>query len=141
MKRWLITFLGGFNDIDEVIAHIKSSNDEQAKFKILTEAVAHLFNGITSQDILREENGQMIFRGRPITQSEKDLIEAEAKQFMNSTFWRILRMDIRWQINKKLFVDANTNTDIVWGKLLVFYDDIIKTRLYQLTGKKIDTVL
>lgn len=141
LRKYIIEKLGGFADIDSAIASLRESGDERTRSRILTEAVKHLFNAISSEDILKEQDGHLTFRGRSMTQAEEDLLRAEAQQFMRSTLWRVLRMDIRWQINKKMFVESTVATDVLWGKLLLFYDDIVKTRLQQLTGQKIDTII
>lgn len=141
MRKWLIEKLGGFPDLDSAIASIKAMDDLKRKHKVLTEAVKHLFNAIGPEDILREEKGVFIFRGKPMTQAESDLLRAEAEQFVGSKLWRVLRMDVRWQLNKKMFIEPNITMDVLWGKLLLFYDDIYKTRLQKLAGKKIDSMV
>lgn len=142
MRKWIIEKLGGFGTLDSAIAHIKKTDDVLRKHEILTEAVKHLFNAIGPDDILRVgENGRLIFRGKPMTEAEEDLLRAEAHQFVDSKLWYVLRMDARWQINKKLFVEPNITMDVLWGKLLMFYDDIYKSTLKRLVGKKIDSVL
>lgn len=57
----------------------------------------------------------------------------EAIMFKQQKLWKVLRMDIKYNLGKKMFEEARCNEDILWGQLLTFLDDIIQTRIKQLT--------
>lgn len=132
MKKYLIELLGGFPDLQSAIKFIKKSNNETAKNEILTEAVKHLFNTISSEDILRFEDGNYIFQGRPLLPDEMQQLKAEAKMWNASKLWKVIDKDVKFQLNRKLYNEANITTDILWGKLIAYYHDIISTRLNKL---------
>lgn len=130
MVRWLIEKLGGFATLDDAIAHIKTTNDETRKHEILTLAVSRLFNTIGADDILRmNEAGQWMFKNRPLTADEVQAFKEEAVFFKQSRLWRVLSLDVKYQLNKKMYEEANLTVDVMWGKLLLYYHDIIRTRL------------
>lgn len=129
MKKYLIELLGGFPDLDSAIQFIKKTNNETAKNAILTEVVKNLFNTISSEDILRYEDGEYIFQGRPLLPDELQQLKAEAEFFRKSKLWKVIDKDVKFQLNRKLYNEANITTDILWGKLILYYHDIINTRL------------
>lgn len=134
MRHWLIKQLGGFPDFDAALKSIKDMNDAEKKHQVLTEAVKHLFNAIGPDDVLRRdaESGVLIFRGKPMLEVQEAQLVEEARQLLGMKLWQILRMDARWQFNKKMFYESRVNEDLVWGKLLIFYDDIIRNVLNKL---------
>lgn len=129
MRNWLIKKLGGFVDIDEAINSIKDSKD---KHKILTLAVKDLYNTITKDDILTENNGVWYFKGKPVEGNIKKVLIAEAENFKNSKLWSVLQDDIKYQSNKKMYTDSVSIDDIIAGKLWLLTLDTFKTRLNSL---------
>ena len=101
MKNWLIEKLGGFADIDSAIEAIKEK-DGKEKYRILSLAVKNLFNTISSEDILKEnEYGQWRFQDKLLQDEEKKLLIEETKQFLNTRLWKVLQKDVEYQANKK----------------------------------------
>ena len=129
MKNWLIKKLGGYADLDSAIDAIKSSNDLGRKNKLLTEAVKRLFNTIDADDVLKITADGWMFQDRKLSELETSELKQQAIQLTGMKLWRVLRMDIKYQLNKKMFEESNITTDLLWGKLMLFYDDIIRTRL------------
>lgn len=132
MKKWLIEWLGGYPDFMSAIKALKKSDDVPAKNALLTEAVKHLFNAIDANDILHKEKGQHVFMGRVLTESEYTSLCSEAQNLVGMRIWRVLKMDIRYQLNKKMFEESNITVDVMWGKLVLYLDDIIRTRLQKM---------
>lgn len=129
MKNWLIKKLGGYTSVKDAIESVK---DEESKHQILTEAVVHLFKAIGPDDILRVEGKQWFFEGKPLMESDVAALKQEAHQLLGMKIWRVIKLDIRYQLSKKMFEEANVELDLVWGKLIMFLDDIIRTRLQKM---------
>ena len=129
MKRYIIQLLGGFPDIDSAINHIKEINDLDKKREILTEAVKKLYNAINVDDILQQQKDGWLFQGKPLTSVEVQQLREEANYISGMKLWRAIKLDIRWQLSKKMFEDARVQDDLVWGQLLKFLDDIIRQRI------------
>lgn len=132
--RWLISFLGGYPDVDSALSDIKK-DDFPRKNEILTEAVKHLFGTISHDDILRFKDGSYWFEGRPLTREELVELKADAEIF-DSKLWRVVQKDVEYQLRKKMFEEASITEDMLWGKLLTFLNDIIKTRIKSLRTLK-----
>lgn len=129
-RKWLIEKLGGYPDIASAIEAIKEK-DYKERYKILTLAVQKLFNTIGADDILQvqEGTGQWIFKGKALTDGEKSLLIAEANQFLGSKLWNILKADIEYQANKKMFRESESTEHLTAGKFWLFTLDAFKTRL------------
>lgn len=115
MKNKLIKLLGGYT-----------------KDEVLTRAVKKLYNTIGSEDILREEMGQWTINGKPINDAIKKLLVSEAQIFLKSRLWQVLQTDIKYRANKVMFEKAQTEQDLIAGKLWLYTIDSIKTRLESL---------
>ena len=126
MKTKLIEKLGGYPTVEDAIESIKSREDKNT---ILTLAVKRLFNTISEDDILKEKDGQWFFMGRAISEGEKKLLISEAKTFLSMKLWDIIQKDISYQANRKMFLLAENELDIISGKLWTYTLDCIRTRL------------
>lgn len=133
IRRSIIEWLGGYPDFDSALAQLKKSDDLLAKNRLLTEAVKKLFNTIGADDILKtDEQGMWTFQGKPMSPADMIGLKEEAKILRGMKLWRVLKMDIKYQLNRKMFEESRITEDVVWGKLILFHDDIIRTRLQKL---------
>jgi len=129
IKKFIIEKLGGYVSIETAIDAIREE-DTKTKYRILSLAVKKLYNTISEDDILKEnEYKQWTIAGKPINQGEKNLLIAEAKQFLNTKLWKVLQKDIQYQANRKMFILGKSEIDMIAGKLFLYTLDCIKTRL------------
>lgn len=127
LRAQLIHRLGGYVSAESAIAAITSPKEKR---RILTLAVKRLFNTISADDILQDGGGgQWIVAGRPISSGERDRLVAEAERFGDSKLWEVLQLDLRYQANKKMFLQSQSDDDLTAGKLWAFTIDAIATRL------------
>ncbi len=128
MKDWLIRLLGGYPTIYDAIYDI---DDKEDKHEILTEAVKHLFNTISVEDILREDitTKQWYFKDKGLSDAKKKSLIAEATSFLNSGLWKMLKADVLYQANKKIFILSRNDLDLIMGKSWTLVFDCITTRL------------
>lgn len=133
MRKYIIELLGGFSSFDDAIEHVKKTNNEAAKNALITEAVKKTFNIISADDILKmDERGQWYFTGKPLTPADILSLKEEARILRGMKLWRILRIDIQYQLNKKMFEESRLMQDLISAKLLSYLDSIIRTRLQSL---------
>lgn len=102
------------------------------KDEVLTEAVKELYNTIGAEDILQEDHGTWLFKGKPLNDATKKLLISEAQVFVNSKLWAILQDDIRYRSNLMMFERSKTEQDLIAGKLWLFILDSLNTRLKSL---------
>ena len=126
MRRWIIRKLKGFATLDEAL-------EATDRNRVLSLAVARLFNTIGAEDILREVDGKWLFLDKPLNDSRKNLIQAEAKQLVESEIWKVLSVDLRWQANKKMYLLAENEMHVATGKLWTLMLDCFETRLNSLS--------
>lgn len=132
LKIWFIEKLGGFPTIEDAIEEIREK-DRDEKYEILTTAVKKLFNALGPEDILQQnERGQWLISGREMSKEEANILIAEAQKLLDSKLWKILQADVKYQINKKMYVESKTQGDMIAGKLGYYIFDVINTRLKNL---------
>jgi len=129
MKNWLIKKLGGYPDIDSALRVVNEHDDRN---KILTEAVKRLFNIIGIEDILQEKPDGWYLADKKMDKAQVGLLFAEGTHFKRSKLWKALQIDIKYQANKMMFLNAETKEQIAGGKLCQFILDTISTRLGQM---------
>lgn len=122
IKKWITT--------DDCINHIRSIESLDEKHRVLTVAVKDMFNAVTADDILRQQpDGSWGYADKKLHREQAQMIAKQMEGFKKSELWKILKLDIRYQANKKMFVDSQSNTHHVFGKSLLWFIDIIETRL------------
>lgn len=132
LKDWIIRSLGGYTDIDSAIEAIKERGSAE-RYTILTLAVKKLFNTIDANDILRiHEDGSWMCEGKPLNKAMQQLLIAESKQIVGMELWKVLQLDIKYQSNRKMYLLAKDEMQIVAGKLWMFTFDALKTRIESL---------
>ena len=141
MRRWIIEKLGGhvdgFRNLDEAIQYIRDTQDLAHKHEILTLAVKKLFNTIGEADILKTySQNTWTLQGRPLREAEIGQLKAEVAQFKTTRLWQVMQLELNYWANKKMFITSETVDDLVAGKLLVYYVDIVKSFLKRIEGKQ-----
>ena len=133
LREWIIVLLGGqikgFKDVDEAIEHIRNTDDVTRKYQILTLATKKLFNTISSEDILKQnEDGSWMLEGKPLTQLEVKSLKSEAQAIQNTRLWKVLDKDVKYHCNQKMRA-ATTILELESAKVIEYTWDILKTRL------------
>lgn len=106
------------------------------KEDVLSEVVKDLYNTISADDILKEENGQWTFKGKVLQEQEKKLLIAEAQIFLKTRLWKVLQADIKYRSNLRMFEHSKTEVDLLAGKLWLYTLDCFKTRLESLDKQR-----
>ena len=139
MREWLIKFLGGYTEqgfltTDDFIEHIRLLGLRE-KNVILTLAVRRLFNTISEDDILKQNSDSTwMFEGKPLTKGEINSLKMQAKDYIDSRLYKVISKDITYQANRKMFIDSQGEIDLTAGKLLLFYNYIVNTRLKNMSN-------
>lgn len=128
LRSLFIHKLGGYVDLDDAMRGLKREDREY----ILTNAVARLFNTVGPDDVLSFTNGFAQFKGKKLQEEEFKLIQEEAKAFYKTTLWNVLENDIKFEANKRMFLQSQDVVDITAGKLFLFTLKIISGRLKKL---------
>lgn len=108
---------------------------KEQKQEMLTMAVRKFFNTISADDILKEKDGQWFYEGRAMNEASKKLLISQAEVLTGWQLWKILQDDIRYQANKRMFLDSKTENDLIAGKITLWTLDVINTRLKKMTTK------
>ena len=111
MRNWLIKILGG------------STKDE-----VLTEAVIRLHNTVSVQDVLRLEEGKLMYGVKQLTTAEYAILQEQVRSFQKSLLFKVLDLDLKYNCNQ-LMREATNIQQLETAKVTEFVFDIIKTRL------------
>lgn len=107
------------------------------KQDVLTERVKDLFNTINEEDILQElKGGDWRFEDKKIEKPTQELLIAEARRLLSSALWKVLKKDVQWQANKRMFLKGQGEMDMIMGKAWLYVLDCIKTRLESLNKER-----
>jgi hypothetical protein len=133
LRQQIIVKLGGYVDVDSALESVNVKD----KYHILTLATKRLFNTIGPDDILKvSDAGQWMLEGRPLSEGDKNLLIAEAHYLLDTKLWKVLQLDIKYQSNRKMYLLAQSEIDIIAGKMWQYTLDAIKTRLHSMKAGK-----
>lgn len=128
-RKLLIEKLGGYATIGDAIECIRKKELKERNI-ILTFAVKKLFNTIGAEDILKPAGGgQWMCEGKILSKSQVQTLMAEAVQLDKMLLWKILKKDILYQANKKMYLLAENDLHVVTAKFWLYTFDVMKTRL------------
>lgn len=128
-RKLLIEKLGGYATIDDAIEQIRKMELKERNV-ILTLAVKKLFNTIDADDILKPATaGQWMFEGQILSKGQVELLMAEADQFDKMLLWKVLRKDILYQANRKMYLLSENDMQVVTAKFWLYTFDVFKTRM------------
>lgn len=117
---------------------LKRVKNEKTRDYVLKEAVKHLFCAVSAEDILKENpDGTLEFEGKTLPESYKKDLQEQANLLTSLLLWKVLQKDIEYQLRKKMFEETIINGDMVWGRLVVWMWDVIKTRLERLKRQNV----
>lgn len=121
VTKWIVERLGGYYPPVD-------------KHDVLDERVAALFNTIRKRDLLRQEGSTWYAGNRELTEPEIRQIKAEARVLLNSRLWSILEDDVEYHAYRTIFTVSRSEIDLIGGKMLKVYLDILNTRLKELSS-------
>lgn len=121
LAKWIVERLGGYYPPVD-------------KHDVLDERVASLFNTIRKRDLLRREGNTWYAGNRELTEHEIRQIKAEARVLLNSRLWSILEDDVEYHAYRTIFMVSRSEIDLIGGKMLKVYLDILNTRLKELSS-------
>lgn len=120
-RKWIVERLGGY--YPPIKAH-----------DVLDARIAELFCTIQKDDLLHNEGGIWYSSGRVLTIGEVNQIKAEARILQNLFLWQELQKDIEYHAYRTIFTKSRNEMDLIGGKFLKLYIDIIKTKLKELSS-------
>lgn len=129
MRKWLIEILGGYATVDDAIDVIRKKELKE-RHVILTLAVKKLFNTISADDILKPvTGGAWMYAGKTLSKGQIELLVAEAAQLEKMLLWKVLKTDILYQANRKMYLLAENTEHVITAKFWLYTFDVMKTRI------------
>ena len=127
-RKLFIEKLGGYATIEDAIEAIRNKELKERRV-ILTLAVKKLFNTIGADDILKPVGDQWMLEGKPLSKGQIELLMTEAAQLEQMMLWKVLRKDILYQANKKMYLQSENDLHVITAKFWLYTFDVMTTRL------------
>lgn len=143
LRERIIRILGGYPSADAVpvelviprmtveafAAHVRTRGTAE-RHALLTLAVRRLFNTVGPDDILHiDDAGHWWWKGRMLPDGQIALLQAEARALFEGKLWEMLSAEVAYKANKSIYQQSEDIPDLVAGKMLLYYKDIVETRL------------
>lgn len=96
------------------------------KHIVITYLAKRLLKVITEEDILQRTSREWLLNKRKLETDEVALLKEEAVALKESAVWQHMTTELKWLANKKMFDHARTNDDIVFGKAMLYNQDMME---------------
>lgn len=93
---------------------------------ILRLAVKHLLKAVTSDDLLLVKDGKVFIGKTQLSKDEVATLRGEAKFFEDSLSWSLIVGNLYWIANFKMMKEANTEIEMVNGRMMTHCIDTIE---------------
>lgn len=93
---------------------------------ILKWAVRNILKVCTIEDLLRIEGGKIFIGKRELSMGEISSLKSEAKSFEHSQFYKLLLGNIYWIANFKMMRSADSEMEMVNGRMMTLVIDTIQ---------------
>jgi len=111
-----------------------SDSEQKILQKNLAQFLTHeVFNIITEDDILKVEGNNWTLKGEKLPDVAIKTLQSQARGFVNSKLWEILRTELRWHVYDKLVNKSKSEEDLIAGKVLGYLVDIIDSKLKRMS--------
>ena len=88
--------------------------------------VRNLFNTIDEDDILLVGKDGVYLRGNKLDKMSLDVLKEEAERFKESSLWKLLSREVKYQANIRMYEKGITTDDILMGKCSLYVLEVIK---------------
>lgn len=103
------------------------------KRKLIKWVVRDLFNGVTEEDILNvKSKNQITFKGKPLSKEQVEQLKNDAIAIQGSALWKLMSNDMKYLANKRMFETGETETDLIFGRVMLYWVDVVDTKLKNL---------
>ena len=90
-----------------------------------------IFDTFSKDDVLREENGVVKWKGNELPAETLATLKQEAQAFSKSLLWKILKAELQWYAMKSLITEGKEVEDIrvarAFGNIVNVVDEKLKS--------------
>ena len=116
--------------------------------KFIRFAYHHLFNIINEDDILQVKEipvitnkgvikrVAMFYRGKELSPDRVEQLRQSAQLFSDSDIWKILKNEVKYQANKKIYEESGSTIELIFGKSILRTIEVIEKKLIHISGNK-----
>ncbi len=89
------------------------------KLRVLNLALKHLFNAVVLDDVLVVKGSRVYIAGQELTKGHHNSLKQDHVLLDNCELYNLTKKHLRHQAHKKIYNDAVTTDDIVFGKAML----------------------
>jgi len=93
---------------------------KKLKLKLLNFLMRHLFNAVTSEDIVQKRGNKYYLRGKALTVGEINDYKVSFASMRNSKAFKEIMKTIQAQANYRMYQGSNNTEDLVFGKAMLY---------------------
>jgi hypothetical protein len=86
--------------------------------------IKHLLKTVTIDDLFRKEGRDWYIGRHKLDAEELEALKEEADNLLTSEIWRLLSQEILWQSNLSMFEKAKTDSDMLFGKAMLYITEL-----------------
>lgn len=103
---------------------------------ILNKILAHLFNAVTTDDILKYEAQTLTLNGQPVTNRMVDELRSGAETLKSMYVFQLLMKEMKHAANQRMYQHSKSDADIVFGKAMLYSIDVLEKKIINLSQLK-----
>jgi hypothetical protein len=105
--------------------------------KFINWLIRDLFNFVSEEDILRiDEFGNVFYKNRKLDSDMVSSLKESAEGFSDSTMWKIVSSELRYQANRRMLEKSQSVDDILVGKAALWVLQIMEDKIDDLSKLK-----
>ena len=101
--------------------------------KFINFLVKRLFNFIPVEEILVQKSDGFYINGKKLEKKVMNEVRTQAKAILEFETYQLVRKELTYLANKKMFDDALVTEDLIFGKAMLYVLDIIHQKFTKLS--------
>jgi len=99
----------------------------------------HLFNAVSERDLLKaigkDNKGLTIisYKGKRLNPEKVVRIKDSAELFTKSDIWKVLKNEVKFQANRRMYDKSRNVSDILFGKAMLYNLEVMDNKLKELS--------
>lgn len=95
----------------------------RAQHLVINFLVRNLLKSITVDDLFHQKDGHWFIGRRRLSKEDLMALQEEAESLLESEIWKVLTREMRFQSNLTMFEKAKTDSDMLFGKAMLYLQE------------------
>lgn len=113
---------------------ITKKNKAELQVEFINFLVHDLFNGVSTDDVLKVTGPNIISRGKILSSGDKMELINGAKAIRSLVVWRVLLDEMKEIAGKRIYESSKTIEDITFAKAMLYALDVLEKKVEHLSN-------